>query len=75
MGRLGTIDDPEVLPYYMESVKSGWAGTKKRGPRNEPERDEVPGEISDRDSGDPKEHNGSGKGSGEASGGVPHVEQ
>ena len=41
----------------------------------EREGDEVPGEISKRDSGNPKEHNGSGEDSGEASGGVPHVEQ
>ena len=71
-GHLGTVDNPEVLPYYMEAVERGWAGTRKRGPRNNPERggDDVPCEISDRDSGDPKEHDGSG----DASGGVPHVE-
>ena len=54
----------------MEAVERGLAGTRKRGPRNDPDGDDVPCEISDRDSGDPKEHNGSG----DASGGVPHVE-
>ena len=27
MGRQGKVDD---LPYYMEVVKQGWAGTKKK---------------------------------------------
>ena len=34
MGRQGTGDDPEVLPYYVEAVKRGWAGTKKKCLRN-----------------------------------------
>ena len=79
MGRLDTVDFPEVLPYYMEVVKRGWAGTRKRDPRNKPERAEVSGAISDRDSGDPVEREGSGevsgKVSGEGSGKVPLVEQ
>ena len=33
IGRQGTIDDPEVLPYYMEAVESGYAGTKQRDMR------------------------------------------
>ena len=32
MGRLGTVDDPELLPYYMEAVKSGYAGTRQINP-------------------------------------------
>ena len=32
MGRKGTLDDPEVRPYYMEAVKSAYAGTRKEGP-------------------------------------------
>ena len=54
MGRLGTVDDQEVLPYYMEAVERGWKGTRKRGPKNKPEEEEVSGEISDRDSGNPE---------------------
>ena len=34
MGPQGTVDDPEVLPYYVEAVKGGWAGTKKKCPQN-----------------------------------------
>ena len=30
MGAQGTVDDPEILPYYMDAVEQGWAGTKKR---------------------------------------------
>ena len=33
MGRLGTVDDPEFLPYYMEAVESGYAGTRQINPR------------------------------------------
>ena len=33
MGRLGTMDDPEVLPYYMAAVESGYAGTSQTNPR------------------------------------------
>ena len=33
VGRLGTVDDPEVLPYYMAAVKSGYAGTRQINPR------------------------------------------
>ena len=32
MGAQGTVDDPEILPYYMDAVEQGWAGTKKRCP-------------------------------------------
>ena len=33
VGRKGTMDDPEVLPYYMQAMESGYAGTKKRDAR------------------------------------------
>ena len=33
MGAQGTVDDPEILPYYMDAVEQGWAGTKKRCPQ------------------------------------------
>ena len=25
MGPQGTVDDPEILPHYMEAVEQGWA--------------------------------------------------
>ena len=40
-GRQGTVDDPEVLPYYMEAVLRGWAGTKNKCPRNDLEESKV----------------------------------
>ena len=64
-----------MCTYYIEAVESGWAGTKKRGPRKELEEEIVPGDISDRDSINPGEQDESGEGSDKASGGVPHVEQ
>ena len=33
MGRLGMVDDREVLPYHMAAVKSGYAGTRQINPR------------------------------------------
>ena len=33
LGSLGTVDDPEVLPYYMAAVESGYAGTRQINPR------------------------------------------
>ena len=33
MGAQVTVDNPEILPYYMEAVEKGWAGTKKRCPQ------------------------------------------
>ena len=78
MGRLGsvaTVNYQEVLPYYMKAVKRGWAGTRQRGQRNEPEGEEVPGEVSDRQFHQPEKHSSSGEDSGKDSGGVPHVEQ
>ena len=29
MGAQGTVDDPEELPYYMQAVGSGYAGTSQ----------------------------------------------
>ena len=59
----------------MKAVERGWAGTRQRGPRNEPEGEEVPGKVSARQFDHPEVHSGSGEDSGEDSGGVPHVEQ
>ena len=42
MGRLGTVDDPEVLPYYMAAVESGYAGTKQNNPRVFSEEEDAP---------------------------------
>ena len=42
MGRLGTVDDPEVLPYYMAAVKSGYAGTRQNNPRVFSEEEDAP---------------------------------
>ena len=69
------MNNPEVLPYYMEAVKSGYAGTRKRGPRNVPEEEALPEEASDRDSVDATEQGVTGKGSGEAAGEDPLEEQ
>ena len=67
MGRQGTVDDPEVLPYYMEAVESSYAGTRKRGPRNVSEED-IPEEAPDRDSVNAAEQGDTGMDSGEAGG-------
>ena len=42
MGLLGTVDDPEVLPYYMAAVESGYAGTSQNNPRVFSEVEEAP---------------------------------
>ena len=31
LGDTGTVDDPKELPYYMEAVEEGYAGTRQRG--------------------------------------------
>ena len=41
IGRHRTLDDPKVLHYYMEAVKRGRAGTRKKCPRNDLEESEV----------------------------------
>ena len=74
MGRQGTLDDPEVLPYYIEAVESGYAGTRKRGPRNVSEED-IPEEAPDRDSVNATEQGDTGMDSGEAAGEDPLEEQ
>ena len=56
MGRQGTMDNPEVLPYYMEAVESGYARTRERGLRNMSEEEDIPGEVFDRDSINTEEH-------------------
>ena len=42
MGRLGTVDDPEVLPYYMAAVESGYAGARQINPRVFSEEEDAP---------------------------------
>ena len=42
MGPLGTLDDPEVLPYYKAAVESGYAGTRQNNPRAFSEEEEAP---------------------------------
>ena len=32
MGPQGTVDDPEILPHYMEAVEQGWAWRRARIP-------------------------------------------
>ena len=47
MGRHGTMDNPEVLPYYMEAVESGYAGTRQRKTRGVTEEEDTPVQASD----------------------------
>ena len=47
MGLKGTMDDLEVLPYYMQPVESGYAGTRKRDARAVIEEEDTPGQASD----------------------------
>ena len=42
MGRQGTVDDPEVLPYYMAAVESGYAGASQSNPRVLTEEEDAP---------------------------------
>ena len=42
MGRLGKVDDPEVLPYCMAAVKSGYAGTRQINPKVFSEEEDAP---------------------------------
>ena len=74
MGRQGTVDDPEVLPYYMEAVESGYADTRKRGLRNVSD-DDIPEEAHDRDSVNAAEQGDTGMDPGEAAGEDPLEEQ
>ena len=41
MGRLGMVDDPEVLPYYMEAVERGYAGIRQSTPRGVSEEEDA----------------------------------
>ena len=45
MGRQGTVDDPEVLPYYMAAVERGYAGARQSDPRVFPEEEDAPMEV------------------------------
>ena len=47
IGRQGTIYNPEVLPYYMEAVESGYAGTRQRTVRGVTEEEDTPVQASD----------------------------
>ena len=47
MGPQGTMDNPEVLPYYMESVESGYAGTRQSEGRGVTEEEDTPVQASD----------------------------
>ena len=47
MGRQGTVDDPEVLPYYMEAAESGYAGTRQSEERGVTEEEDTPVQASD----------------------------
>ena len=42
LGSLGTVDDPEVLPYYMAAVESGYAGTRQNNPRVFSDEEDAP---------------------------------
>ena len=42
MGRLGTVDNPEVLPYCMVAVKGGYAGTRQINPKVFSEEEDAP---------------------------------
>ena len=71
MGCLGTVDDPEVLPYYMAAVESGYAGTRQINPRVVPEEEDAslqdPGEQQE-----PEEQGEAGRGQEETTeGGFP----
>ena len=71
LGRLGTVDDPEVLPYYMAAVESGYAGTRQINPRGVPGEEDAslqdPGEQQE-----PEEQGEAGRGQEETTeGGSP----
>ena len=68
MGRQGTVEHPEVLPY-------GYAGTRKSGLGNMPEGEDISGEVSERDSINTKEHGDPSENSGNAAGEDPLEEQ
>ena len=47
MGAQGTMDNPEVLPYYMQAVDSGYLGTRKRNVKAFIEEEDTPMQASD----------------------------
>ena len=68
------MDNPEGLPYYMEAVESGYAGTRQKGPRDVSE-DNIPEEAPDRDSVNAVEQGDTRMDSGKAAGEDPLEEQ
>ena len=44
-GRLGTVDDPKVLPYYMAAVQIGYAGARQINPRVFSEEEDAPLQV------------------------------
>ena len=42
MGRLGTVDDFEVLPFYIAAVESGYTGARQINPRVFSEEEDAP---------------------------------
>ena len=41
------MDNPEVLPYYMQAVDSGYLGTRKRNVKAFIEEEDTPMQASD----------------------------
>ena len=41
LGDTGTVDNPGELPYYMEAVENGYAGTRQRDHTTPPEVEEA----------------------------------
>ena len=74
IGRQGTVDDPEVLPYYMEAVKSGYAGTRQSTVRGVTEEEDTPLQASDEQH-DAAVQEDAGEGPDETTEGGPQEEQ
>ena len=74
MGRLGTVDDPEVLPYYMEAVERGYAGTRQITLRGVTEEEDAPLQASGEQH-EPAEQEDAREGQEEAMEGGPQEEQ
>ena len=73
LGRLGTVDDPEVLPYYMEAIERGYAGTRQRTLRVVTEEENAPLQASGEQQ-EPAEQDDAGGGQEEATEGGPQEE-
>ena len=74
MGRLGTVDDPEVLPYYMEAFENGYAGTRQSILRGVTEEEDTPLQASNEQQDDAGQED-TGKGQDEDTEGGPQEEQ